>query len=129
LTPGNRSRAFWIKSWISSVVFERLIRDVDRKVFVILDNLKVHHAKLVQAWLAEHASQIEVFYLPSYSPELNPDEGLNGSLKQELRRHPTLKTKATLTKLTEDHLKRLDQSPERVMKFFEHEPVRYAAAS
>jgi len=35
----------------------------------------VHHAKPVKAsWLAEHADAIEVFYLPSYSPELNLDE-------------------------------------------------------
>jgi transposase len=50
----------------------RLIKGQTRKVFLILDNLRVHHAKQVKAWLAEHAQAIEVFYLPSYSPELNP---------------------------------------------------------
>ncbi|KAF1016509.1 MAG: hypothetical protein E5299_00536 [Burkholderia gladioli] len=45
-----------------------------KKVFLILDNLKVHHAQPVKAWLAQHLDKIEVFYLPSYSPELNPDE-------------------------------------------------------
>ena len=53
---------------------KRLIKDADRKVFLILDNLRVHHAKVVRAWLADHHELIEVFYLPSYSPELNPDE-------------------------------------------------------
>ncbi len=61
--------------------FARLIKDAGRKVFVILDNLKVHHARVVKAWLAEHSQKIEVFYLPSYSPELNPDECLNADLK------------------------------------------------
>ncbi|MBK6866432.1 MAG: transposase [Burkholderiales bacterium] len=51
------------------------------KVFLVLDNLKVHHAKLVKAWLQENKEHIEVFYLPSYSPELNPDEMLNANLK------------------------------------------------
>jgi DDE superfamily endonuclease len=54
---------------------QRLIRYACRKVFLILDNLPAHRAKLVRAWLAAHGTQIEVFYLPSYSPELNPDEG------------------------------------------------------
>lgn len=53
---------------------KRLIKDAKRKVFLILDNLRVHHAKVVKAWLVEHEEEIEVFYLPSYSPELNPDE-------------------------------------------------------
>ncbi|WP_459943304.1 IS630 family transposase, partial [Deferrisoma palaeochoriense] len=46
----------------------RLIKDADRKVFLILDNLRVHHSKPVKAWLAAHQEEIEVFYLPSYSP-------------------------------------------------------------
>jgi len=50
-------------------------------VFLIVDNLRVHHSKLVREWLEEHREQIEVFYLPSYSPELNPDEYLNCDLK------------------------------------------------
>jgi transposase len=48
---------------------ERLIRDARCKVFLILDRLKVHRARLVQDWLAEHRSEIEVFHLPAYSPE------------------------------------------------------------
>ncbi|MGI2325135.1 MULTISPECIES: IS630 family transposase [Methylococcus] len=64
---------------------ERLIADSRQKVFLILDNLKVHHAKRVTAWLAERKAQIEVFYLPPYSPEINPDEYLNRDFKTELR--------------------------------------------
>lgn len=60
---------------------KRLIKDADRKVFLILDNLRVHHAKVVREWLEGHHELVEVFYLPSYSPELNPDEYLNCDLK------------------------------------------------
>jgi transposase len=60
---------------------ERLVRSAGRKIYLILDNLRVHHSKPVKAWLAEHKDQIEVFYLPSYSPELNPDEMANADLK------------------------------------------------
>lgn len=46
----------------------------DKKVSLILDNLRVHHSKSVKAWLAERTDKTEVFYLPSYNPELNPEE-------------------------------------------------------
>ena len=52
----------------------RLINDVSLKVYLILDNLRTHHGKKVQEWLSKHKERIEVFYLPPYSPELNPDE-------------------------------------------------------
>ena len=61
-----------------------LIQDAGRKVFLILDNLRAHHSKLMTAWVAERADQIELFYLPSYSPQLNPEERLNADLKQEM---------------------------------------------
>lgn len=63
----------------------RLINDAKRPVFLILDNLRVHHAKLVKAWLERHEDEIEVFYLPSYSPEHNPDEYVNCDLKTGIR--------------------------------------------
>jgi hypothetical protein len=43
---------------------------------------------LFKKWLDENQSQIEVFYLPSYSPERNPDEYFNGTLKRENKRRP-----------------------------------------
>ena len=52
----------------------RLIRDAQgRKVFLILDNLRVHHSKKVSAWVGDRKEQIELFFLPAYAPELNPD--------------------------------------------------------
>jgi transposase len=107
--------------------FERLIKDADRKVFLILDNLRVHHAKLVKARLAEHEAQIEVFYLPSYSPELNPDEMLNADLKQAVTSKAPTRSKGALRKAAISHLRRLHKSPARVRKYFQHPPVKYAA--
>ena len=60
---------------------ERLVRTSQRKVFLILDHLRVHHGKLVAAWLRRHTEKIEVFFLPPYAPEYNPDEYLNHALK------------------------------------------------
>ena len=53
---------------------EQLLKDSEQKVFLILDNLRVHHAKLLKAFIKNKTHQIELFYLPSYSPALNPDE-------------------------------------------------------
>ena len=60
-----------------------LIESTPNKVFLVLDNLRVHHAKKVKRWLASPTVKryLEVFFLPAYSPELNPDEYLNCDLK------------------------------------------------
>jgi len=49
-------------------------------VLLILDNLKVHHGKLVSTWLEKHKEKIKVFF-PPYAPEYDPDEYLNHALK------------------------------------------------
>src|SRR5271154_1865544 len=59
----------------------RLTRKSRRKIFLIVDGHPVHKSRAVQRWLAEHAEQIRIFCLPSYSPELNPDELLNQDVK------------------------------------------------
>jgi transposase len=105
----------------------RLVKGQDRKLFLILDNLRVHHAKPVKAWLAAHKQQIEVFYLPSYSPELNPDEMANADLKQAVTAQAPARTKLQLVKATARHLRSVQKQPTRIQSYFLHEPVRYAA--
>jgi transposase len=106
---------------------KRLVRDAGRKVYLILDNQKVHHSKPVKAWLAENAEYIEVFYLPSYSPELNPNEMANADLKQAVTKRAPARTKLQLVKATAGHLRSVQRQPDRIKSYFEHEPVRYAA--
>jgi transposase len=105
----------------------RLIKGASKKVFLILDNLRVHHSKPVKAWLAEHRDDIEVFYLPSYSPELNPDEMANADIKQAVTTQAPARTKLQLVKVTSRHLRSVQKQPERIRRYFEHDPVRYAA--
>ena len=104
-----------------------LIKDAGKKVFLILDNLRVHHSKLVKAWVAERQDQIELFYLPSYSPQLNPEERLNADLKQEMGKRVPVRTKAKLREAANEHMAMLEQNPERVMSYFQDLHVRYAA--
>ncbi|MGA8393368.1 MAG: transposase, partial [Burkholderiaceae bacterium] len=106
---------------------EALIKDAGKKVFLILDNLRVHHSKPVKAWAAERQDKIELFYLPSYSPELNPEERLNADLKHAIGTKVPVRTKAKLKLAAAEHMKKLEQSPERVKSFFQDPRVKYAA--
>jgi transposase len=107
---------------------ERLTRNQPRKIFLILDNLRVHHSKLVKQWLASHAEQIEVFYLPSYSPELNPDELLNADLKHRVTTAAPARTKHGLTRTAVRALRSVQKQPQRVRDYFRQKDVTYAAA-
>lgn len=106
---------------------ELLIKDAGRKVFLILDNLRAHHSKPVKAWVAERKDKIALFYLPSYSPELNPEERLNADLKQALYSKVPVRTKEKLKAATSGHMQALANSPERVKKYFQDSWVKYAA--
>jgi transposase len=105
----------------------RLVRDVGRKVFLILDRLPVHRSAKVRAWLAGREAEIEMFYLPGYSPELNPDEGINGDLKQAVTSREPARSKAQLKRAAIGHMRKLSKRPNRVRSFFGHKTFRYAA--
>ncbi len=107
-----------------------------RERFQALDDFLVSHQSLwrpkpftcpVLPWEAEHADAIEVFYLPSYSPELNPDEMANADIKQAVTKLAPARTKLQLAKATAKHLRSVQRQPERIRKYFEHATVRYAA--
>lgn len=107
--------------------FKRLIRTPNRKVFMILDNLRVHHAYVVKDWLDDHKDDIEVFYLPSYSPELNPDEYLNCDLKAGVHSGKPARTKNQLKSKVLPHMKKLQKMPARVESYFKNLNIKYAA--
>ncbi|MFN9709726.1 MAG: IS630 family transposase [Burkholderiales bacterium] len=132
-TVTNRGKARWMiidEAFNADKLIEfmqSLVKDAGRKVFLILDNLRVHHSKPVKAWLADHAEQIEVFYLPSYSPEHNPEERLNADLKQAMGKRVPVRTKTKLREAANEHMTMLEKSPERVMSYFQDPRVKYAA--
>ena len=68
-----------------------------------------------------------MFYLPSYSPELNPEERLNADLKHVMRKKVPVRTKARLQAVTEEHMAVIAREPERVKAYFQDPDVRYAA--
>src|ERR671929_657573 len=101
----------------------RLVRNAGRKVVLIVDNLKVHEAGKVRAWVESHAHEIELCYPPSYAPDHNPSEYLNDDLKQQLRQQPQPDTKEELVERTRSVLRVIQRSPERVRAYFRPEPV------
>ena len=105
----------------------RLIRDVTKKVFLILDNLRVHHSKHVQEWLEKHKDRIEVFYLPPYAPEYNPDELVNSDLKRSVGQACSVRSKDELENCVRSYLKKLQLSPLKIASFFLSKFTSYAA--
>jgi len=105
----------------------RLIKDADKKIYLILDNLRVHHSRLVNQWVEQHQEKIELFFLPSYSPELNPDEYLNCDLKAGVHSGPPARSKDQLKSKAISHLRMVQKKPNRVKKYFNHPKIAYAA--
>lgn len=106
----------------------RLIRDAKRKVYLILDNLRVHHSRYLAPWLKEHKDEIELFYLPSYSPDLNPAERMNSDLKSALSQKPDSRTKEKMEKNALAHMRSVQKRPERIKRFFNDKRIAYASA-
>lgn len=105
----------------------RLIRHAGRPVFLIVDAHPVHVAAGVERWVQRHRHQIRLFFLPGYSPELNPDELLNQDVKTNAvgRKRPRHKTE--LLGNVRRFMRSTQRRPAKVQSYFRHPKVRYAA--
>ncbi|NJL24858.1 MAG: transposase [Calothrix sp. SM1_5_4] len=106
---------------------KRLIKTVKRKVFLILDGHPVHKSKKVRQWIADNVNKIELFILPAYSPELNPDELLNQDVKTNAVRKKRASNKEELKRNLIGYLRGRQKRPDLVKRYFHHRHVRYAA--
>lgn len=104
----------------------RLVHNSEKKVFLILDNLRIHHSKAVQKWAENHKDKIEVFYLPPYAPEYNPDELVNSNLKRNVSGKFLPRSKKELEKNMRSHLKKLQLSKDKIASFFHAKFTSYA---
>jgi transposase len=131
LTNRGKLRFMVYEGALNTTIFlnflRRLIREAARKLFVILDNLPVHRARRVTAWVQDHADRIELFYLPPYAPEHNPDEFLNNDLKQAMARRRAPRDKASLKSDLTSYMRSLQRCPAKVRAFFQASTVRYDA--
>jgi transposase len=106
-----------------------LIEGAPRKIILVVDNLRVHHARAVAEWLADKKDRIELAFLPPYNPEANPDEYLNHDLKTALRLGPVSSDRESLLEKAVAFMNRLSTWPERVRAYFQHPKVRYALSA
>jgi len=105
----------------------RMLPEEGQKVYLIVDNMSVHHSKKVKEWLKKHESQMRIAYLPPYSPELNPDEYLNNHLKQEMRKRGHSRSQKELESRVRRFMRKLGRRAKVVKNYFEHPAIAYAA--
>lgn len=109
---------------------DRLVRhQAGKKVFLIVDRHAVHKATKVAKWLGENENQIRLFFLPPYSPELNPDELLNQDLKNNGFREGRARDKQDMMSKMRAFLRSKQRRPLKVRRYFEGKKVAYAAAA
>lgn len=108
-------------------LLNQLIKKQDKKIFLILDNLKVHKAYKVQDWQKKNKDKIEFFFLPPYSPELNPDELVNQDVKANALKHKLIHKVEDLNRNLRSYLYSLQKNKQKIRNFFQKDCVRYAA--
>jgi transposase len=108
---------------------KELIRDVKGKVFLIVDNVSYHKSKEVKAWLEKHENRIELFYLPGYSPDLNPDEWVWKNVKNDNVARIVPNRPGQLYEIAEKALRMLRAAPDKVRGFFADPHLAYIRRS
>ena len=110
------------------VFLGKLIEGATRKILLIADGLQAHKTPEVLDWVEAHKGRIEVFYLPAYSPELNPVEYLNNDMKGQVNKAGLPNDRGTLHARILAFMERLARIPKHVISYFLHPCVQYAAA-
>jgi transposase len=105
---------------------KRLVRQCDRKVFLIVDNHRAHKSKTVNKWFTDNVDRIKLFHLPSYCPELNPDEFLNQDVKSYMGKQ-RVHIKAQMVNNLNKHLKMRQKQPNVIQNFVRGCDSRYTA--
>lgn len=107
---------------------ERLVKSAaGQKVYLIVDRHSVHKSKAVNTWLEKNTRKLSLFFLPPYSPELNPDELLNQDLKNNARRKQRASTRDQMTSAIRAFMRSRQKTPAKVKRCFLAKQVAYAA--
>jgi hypothetical protein len=97
-------------------------------VFLIVDGHPVHRSRAVRDWIERHASRIRLFFLPSYSPQLNPDGYKGQDIKANAVGRQRPKNQAEMIDNLRSYLRSTQRQPSVVQNFFHEKHVAYAAA-
>jgi transposase len=107
---------------------KRLLKQMQRKVFLIVDGHPVHRSRAVKKFVTGKKGQVRLFQLPPYSPELNPDEMLNQDVKTNAVRRKPASSQAGMVRTIRSYLRSRQRQPDLVKRYFHAPTVRYAAA-
>lgn len=107
----------------------KIISHRERPVVLLADNVPFHKSKPVREFVKAHRTKIRVFFLPRYTPAMNPDEQVwNETKKNRIGKQP-VKNKVDLKKRLKSALASLQKDTKRVMSFFKLKDTQYAAAN
>lgn len=106
---------------------KRLVKQNKGKVFLILDGHPVHRSRKARVWLEDNRNRIEFFRLPSYSPELNPDELLNQDVKSNAHGRYRPRNQTEMIGNIRSYLRSTQHHPDIVQNYFHERHVSYAA--
>jgi transposase len=122
----GKLRFMLTKGRVTATVFleflKRLLVNADRPIFLIVDGHPSHKAKLIQQFVASQQGKLELFFLPPYSPELNPDEYVWNHLKNTGLGRKSLSSPSELRSIVLSHLRKLQRLPQIIIGFF-HSPT------
>jgi transposase len=104
---------------------EAVLHDFETPVFLIVDGASVHKANIVKEFVKSTEGRLELFFLPPYSPELNPDEWVNKNVKHDKIARAVPLTRDDLKPVAVEALKRLKECPEIVRGFFADPKLSY----
>jgi transposase len=131
LSPRGQLRFMVTKGRVGAKVFldfiKRLLRDVKGVIFLIVDGHPAHKAALVNKFVESVKDRFQLFFLPPYSPELNPDEWVWNDLKNNAIGRKVITTPAQLKKEVLSHMRHLQKSPHLIQSFFQAPTTKYAA--
>ena len=106
---------------------KQMIKYSRQKIYFVTDGHPAHKTKKLNEWLSENIDRIEVFFLPPYSPELNPQEYVNQDVKTNIIGKKPPINKAQMRTNVEDFMYKRKNDKRQVQKYFHVSHVRYAA--
>ena len=106
---------------------QQLLRGRPRPLIIIADQASFHQSPAVHKLVRAHRAKIRLFFFPTHSPELNPDEQVWNELKHRQLGKQPIKNKTDLKKRIRSILKSLQYKAEKVRSFFQLPDTKYAA--
>jgi transposase len=130
VNPRGEMRFMSVKGRVNATVFldfiKRLLQGADRPIFLIVDGHPSHKAKLVKKYAESVRDRFRLFFLPPYSPELNPDELVWNDLKNQGIGRKVITDLKQLKKEVISHMRFLQKSPHLIRSFFRSPTTSYA---